>query len=287
VKAIVVAVNKMDLIGWDEVEFDCIAKEVDEYVQALPTPVQVVALPLSALLGDNVVEGSLNTPWYDGPSLLQLLEEFDAEPRAHVGGRVHVQRVIRPQGGDFADFRGYAGVLSGGHLAVGDAVTVQPAGIRTTVKALHRHGKPVDDAAIGHALVVELTDKVDVARGDVLVADVSSTAPLIGETVEVDMCWMTDQLLTVGGRWWFKHGSRTGRAIVAAIHYRHDLHTLERVPTTSLGLNDLGRVSLHLTEPIVADRYVDNPDGGRLILIDELSNTTAGAAMIADAVHTL
>jgi len=287
VKAIVVAVNKMDLIGWDEVEFDCIAKEVDEYVQALPTPVPVVALPLSALLGDNVVDGSLNTPWYDGPSLLQLLEDFDAEPRTDVGARVHVQRVIRPQGGEFADFRGYAGVLSGGTLAVGDAVTVQPAGIRTTVKALHRHGKSVDDAAIGHALVVELADKVDVARGDVLVADSSVTQPNIGETVEVDMCWMTDQLLTPGGRWWFKHGTRTGRAIVDAIHYRYDLATLEHAPTASLGLNDLGRVTFHLTEPIVADRYVDNPDGGRLIFIDELTNTTAGAAMIVAAVHTL
>ena len=286
VKAIVVAVNKMDLIGWDEAEFTCIAKEVDEYVQALPTPVPVVALPLSALLGDNVVDGSLNTPWYDGPSLLELLEDFDADPRVDVGARVHVQRVIRPHGGEFADFRGYAGVLSGGTLSVGDEVTVQPAGIRTTVKALHRHGKPIDDAAIGHSLVVELADKVDVARGDVLVADTSVTAPIIGETVEVDMCWMTDQLLTPGGRWWFKHGTRTGRAIVDAIHYRYDLATLERVPTTSLGLNDLGRVTFHLTEPIVADRYVDNPDGGRLILIDELSHTTAGAAMIAAAVHT-
>ena len=94
---------------------------------------------------------------------------------------------------------------------------------------------------------------------------------------------MTDQLLTPGGRWWFKHGTRTGRAVVSAIHYRHDLATLERVPTSSLGLNDLGRVSLQLTEPIVADRYVDNPDGGRLILIDELTNTTAGAAMISVA----
>jgi len=198
-----------------------------------------------------------------------------------------VQRVIRPQGGEFADFRGYAGVLSGGPLAVGDAITVQPAGIRSTVKALHRHGKAVDEAGIGHALVVELADKVDVARGDVLVADSSAQSPNIGETVEVDMCWMTDQLLTPGGRWWFKHGTRTGRAIVDAIHYRYDLATLEHAPTASLGLNDLGRVTFHLTEPIVADRYVDNPDGGRLILIDELTNTTAGAAMIVAAAHTL
>ena len=283
VKGIVLAVNKMDLIEWDEMEFDHIAKEVDEYVRALPTPVSVIAIPMSALLGDNVVDGSLNTPWYDGPPLLQLLEDFDAEPRNEVGARVHVQRVIRPQGGEFADFRGYAGVLSGGRLVVGDSVTVQPAGVTTIVKALHRAGKPVDAAEIGHALVVELADKVDVARGDVLVLSDSASAPTVGETVEVDVCWMIDQSVTVGSRWWFKHGSRTGRATVTAIDHRYDLHTLDREPATELGLNDLGRLRLLLSEPIVADRYHDNPDGGRMILIDEATNTTAGAAMVVSA----
>ena len=283
VKAIVVAVNKMDLIDWDESEFSIIAKEVEEYVLALPTPVPVVALPLSALLGDNVVDGSVNTPWYDGKPLLALLEEFDAEPRVAVGGRVHIQRVIRPQGGEFADFRGYAGVLSGGSLSVGDSVTVQPAGITTTVTALHRAGRPVDQAEIGHALVVELADKVDVSRGDVLVSAVSAEAPFVGEEVEVDLCWMIDQPLTVGSRWWFKHGSRTGRAVVTSIEYRHDLASLDQLTVSELGLNDLGRIRLQLSEPIVADRYVDNPDGGRMILIDEATNSTAGAAMIAVA----
>jgi bifunctional enzyme CysN/CysC len=283
VKGIVLAVNKMDLIEWDEMEFDHIAKEVDEYVRALPTPVPVTAIPMSALLGDNVVDGSVHTPWYDGPPLLQLLEEFDAEPRVEVGARVHVQRVIRPQGGEFADFRGYAGVLSGGRLEVGDRVTVQPAGVTTTVKALHRANKSVDVAEISHALVVELADKVDVSRGDVLVLTDSSAAPTVGETVELDVCWMIDQPVTTGSRWWFKHGSRTGRATVTGIDYRHDLHSLDREPTTELGLNDLGRIRLLLSEPIVADRYHDNPDGGRMILIDEATNTTAGAAMVATA----
>ena len=283
VKAIVVAVNKMDLIDWDESEFSIIAKEVEEYVLALPTPVPVVALPLSALLGDNVVDGSVNTPWYDGKPLLELLEEFDAEPRVAVGGRVHIQRVIRPQGGEFADFRGYAGVLSGGSLTVGDVVTVQPAGITTTVKALHRAGRSVDGAEIGHALVVELADKVDVSRGDVLVSADSAEVPFVGEEVEVDLCWMIDQPLTVGSRWWFKHGSRTGRAVVTSIDYRHDLASLDQLTVSALGLNDLGRIRLQLSEPIVADRYVDNPDGGRMILIDEATNSTAGAAMIAVA----
>ena len=283
VRAIVVAVNKMDLIDWDESEFSIIAKEVEEYVLALPTPVPVVALPLSALLGDNVVDGSVHTPWYDGKPLLALLEEFDAEPRVAVGSRVHIQRVIRPQGGEFADFRGYAGVLSGGGLSVGDVVTVQPGGITTTVKALHRAGRSVDQADVGHALVVELADKVDVARGDVLVSADSAEAPFVGEQVEVDLCWMIDQPLTVGSRWWFKHGSRTGRAVVTSIEYRHDLASLDHLPASELGLNDLGRIRLQLSEPIVADRYVDNPDGGRMILVDEATNSTAGAAMIAVA----
>ena len=283
VRAIVVAVNKMDLIDWDESEFSIIAKEVEEYVLALPTPVPVVALPLSALLGDNVVDGSVHTPWYDGKPLLALLEEFDAEPRVAVGSRVHIQRVIRPQGGEFADFRGYAGVLSGGGLSVGDVVTVQPGGITTTVKALHRAGRSVDLADVGHALVVELADKVDVARGDVLVSADSAEAPFVGEQVEVDLCWMIDQPLTVGSRWWFKHGSRTGRAVVTSIEYRHDLASLDHLPASELGLNDLGRIRLQLSEPIVADRYVDNPDGGRMILVDEATNSTAGAAMIAVA----
>ncbi|MCU1388343.1 MAG: sulfate adenylyltransferase [Ilumatobacteraceae bacterium] len=280
VKGIVLAVNKMDLIEWDEGEFDIIAKEVEAYVEALPTPVPVVAIPLSALLGDNVVDGSVHTPWYDGPPLLQLLEQFDNQPRIAVGARLHVQRVIRPQGGEFADFRGYAGVLSGGTLSVGDTVTVQPNGITSTVRALHRAGRSVERAEIGHALVVELADKVDVARGDVFVGAGSPTPAHVGETVEIDICWMIDAPLTVGSRYWFKHGSRTGRATVTAIDHCHDLATLDRVPTDQLGLNDLGHIRLQLSEPIVADRYVDNPDGGRLILIDEATNTTAGAAMV-------
>ncbi|MEI7619488.1 MAG: GTP-binding protein [Actinomycetota bacterium] len=280
VKSIVLAVNKMDLVDWDEAEFDLIAKEVIEYVQALPTPVPVTAIPLSALLGDNVVDASSNTPWYDGPPLLQWLEDFDADPRTEVGGRLHVQRVIRPQGGEFADFRGYAGVVSGGGFAVGDEVTIQPAGNRATIKALHRAGKPVDSADSGHAVVLELTTTIDVARGDVLVAATGTVVPHIGESVEAEVCWMVDQPLTVGSRWWFKHGTRTGRATVTALDYRHDLASLNREPTESLELNTLGRVRLLLSEPIVADRYIDNPEGGRMILIDEATNSTAGALMI-------
>ena len=280
VHEIVVAVNKMDLIDWDEAEFTCIAKEVSEYVSALPTPVPVVAVPLSALLGDNVVDTSANTPWYDGPPLLELLETFDTADRVDVGARVHVQRVIRPHGGEFADFRGYAGVVSGGRLSVGDAVRVLPVGITSSVAGLRRAGKSVHGAENGHAVVVELADKVDVARGDVLVALDGAVDPVVSESVEADVCWMVERPLAIGNRLWFKHGSRTGRAVVTSIEHRYDLVTLEREDVGELVLNDLARIRIELSEPVVADRYVDNPEGGRLILIDEATNSTAAAAMI-------
>ena len=281
VEALVVAGNKMDLADWDEGVFQRIAKEVGEFVGALPHPVPVHPIPMSALLGDNVVDASAHTPWYDGPPLLTFLEEFDTTARAQPGARLHVQRVIRPQGGEHADFRGYAGVVTAGALAPGDPVTVLPGGRHTTVAAVHRWGTPVQHAAPGHAVVVELTHDVDIARGDVLVATAAPTAPQVAEDVLVDVCWMVDQPLLVGSRHWFKHGTRTGHATVTAIEHRYDLVTVAHEATDELLLNDIGRVHLQLSEPIVADVYRHHAEGGRMILIDAATNTTAGAAMIA------
>jgi len=281
VEAIVVAVNKMDLIGWDQGEYLRISKEVHAFVDSLPHPVPVHSIPMSALQGDNVVDGSSNMPWYDGPPLLTFLEEFDAVATDLPGARVHVQRVIRPQGGEFADFRGYAGVVAAGTLTVGEPIRVLPSGRTSVVSGLHRWGSPVEQAAPGHAVVVELADNVDVARGDVLVAAGAVHPPEIAENIIVDVCWMIDQPLVVGSRHWFKHGTRTGYAIVTAIEHRYDLVTLDEQPTDELELNDIGRVGLRLSEPIVADIYRHHAEGGRLILIDAATNTTAGAAMIA------
>jgi sulfate adenylyltransferase subunit 1 (EFTu-like GTPase family) len=273
VRAIALAVNKMDLVDWDEGAFTRITKELAAYVEALPAPVPVVAFPISALLGDNVVDGSANTPWYDGPPLLAWLERFDAlAPGIHVA-RLDVQRVLRPQG---SDFRGYAGRLAGAPLRTGDPVTVLPGGQRSTVSVLQRLGRDIEAALPGQAITVSLSDDVDVARGDVLFAgDARAT-----ETVTGHLCWMIDRPLQAGSRWWFKHGTRSGRAVVAAIHLRHDLRTLEPVDAAPLGLNDLGVVELTLSEPIVAEDYGVSREGGRLILIDETTNTTAAAVMI-------
>jgi len=276
VKAIALAVNKMDLVEWDEGEFDSVAKDLAGYVEALPTPVPVHAFPISALHGDNVVEVSERSPWYAGPSLLEWLEVFDESVVIDSPARLDVQRVIRPHG---TDFRGFAGRLAGGSLRVGDTVTVLPSARSSTVSGIQRFGRDITVANVGQAVTVSLADEIDVARGDVLVAG----AELSTELVSGHVCWMIDQPLREGSRYWFKHGTRVGRAVVDAVEYRHDLHTLEPVAADEIGLNDLAMVRLSLSEPIVASPYEVSREGGRLILVDEATNTTAGAVMITVA----
>ncbi|MFZ4718337.1 MAG: sulfate adenylyltransferase subunit 1 [Ilumatobacteraceae bacterium] len=279
-QAIVLAVNKMDLVDWSEARFREIAAEVQAFVDALPHPVPVTPIPISALLGDNVVDGSDHTPWYDGAPLLDFLETFEIRSHEDVGPRVHVQRVIRPQG---SDFRGYAGVVSGGWLRSGDPVTVLPGGQTAEITAIHRWGEPVEEAGPGHAVTVELDRNIDIARGDVITS-LPAVDPLVGDDVVVDLCWMVERPLTAGSRWWFKHGTRTGHATVTAVLHHLSPQTLEEEPADELTLNDLGRVRLQLSESIVADPYHRLPEGGRMILIDPADNTTAAAAMLHEVV---
>jgi sulfate adenylyltransferase large subunit len=273
VHTIALAVNKMDLVDWDEGEFDSVVKDLTGFVDALPTPVEIVAFPISALLGDNVVSHSTSTPWYEGPALLEWLEQLDVATEGSGAARLDVQRVIRPQG---SDYRGYAGRLAGARVAVGDAITVQPSGRTSTVVGLQRFGRDTACATPGEAITIELADDVDIARGDVLVLGNAVST----ETVTGQVCWMIDRPLEPGSRWWFKHGTRVGRAIVESIEYRHDLTTLEQLPADELRMNDLAVIRLSLSEPIVAEAYVSSREGGRLILVDEATNTTAGAVMI-------
>jgi sulfate adenylyltransferase subunit 1 (EFTu-like GTPase family) len=238
--------------------------------------VPVVAFPISALHGDNLVSPSEHSPWYEGPSLLEWLETFDASAVVDIAARLDVQRVIRPQG---SDFRGFAGRLSGGSLSVGDPVTVLPSGRTSVVSGIQRFGRDIEIATAGQAVAVSLADTIDVARGDVLVVGAASPTELVSGHV----CWMIDQPLREGSRYWFKHGTRVGRAVVDAVEYRHDLHSLEPIEAEQIGLNDLAMVRLSLSEPIVAEPYEVSREGGRLILVDEATNTTAGAMMITVA----
>jgi sulfate adenylyltransferase subunit 1 (EFTu-like GTPase family) len=278
IRHFVLAVNKMDLVDWDQGVFDVIAKEATAYVESLPDPVPVVAFPISALDGDNVVERSVQAAWYTGPALLPWLEQFDAEASAGAahGARLDVQRVLRPQG---SDYRGYAGRLADGPLSVGDTVTVLPSGRRSTVVGVQRHGAAVDNAVPGQAIAVELADDVDIARGDVLVSG-DRRVP-VTEAVEGTLCWMVDTPLRAGTRLWFKHGTRTGRAIVDDVVHVHDVASASTVAADEVGLNDLAVVRLALSEPIAAVPYRSSREGGRMILIDEATNVTAGALLIS------
>ncbi|MCZ7525350.1 MAG: GTP-binding protein [Acidimicrobiia bacterium] len=283
VGALVVAVNKMDLVGWDEHVFEAVAGEVAAYVAGLPFPVPVRAVPVSALHGDNVVELSARMPWYEGPSLLAVLEAIDVgRDRDHggVGARLPVQWVIRPP--DHPDRRGYAGQLAGGVLAPGDAVVVLPAGIPTTVVAVETADGPLHRAMPGQAVTVRLADHVDVGRGDTVAAvGPGVRLPLVGTEVEADVCWMAESPLWPRSRHLVKHTTRTVRALVSDLVHRIDVDALvPRAAPARLDLNDLGRVRLRVATPIVADPYEVSRVTGRFVVVDEASNATAAAGMI-------
>jgi sulfate adenylyltransferase large subunit len=272
---LVVAVNKMDLVEWSQERFDEILLDIAEVLERVGDRPAVQAVPVSALLGDNVVTRSQAAPWYDGPALLSLLEELDATEAVPVGGRVPVQWTIRA-----GDYRGYAGTLTGGPLAVGDTVVSALTGLRSRVVRIERNGNRVDAAASGDAVAVELADDLDVGRGDTLVVADATVAPVVTSTVDADVCWMIDDALTAGRTYVAKHGSRTVRATVDAVIDRIDLDALDRRPVDRLGVNDLGRIRLTLSSPIVADPYHLHRDTGHLVLVDEHTNATAAAVML-------
>ena len=248
----VVCVNKMDLVGWDQAVFDRIAAEVREL-----TPVDVV-LPLSALEGDNVVDRSAHMPWYDGPALLELLENIkvDDEPDA-VGLRLPVQFVIRD-----GDVRHYAGRLAGGALKAGDEVVVLPAGTRTTVSTVDTFDGALEDASGPRSVRVTLTDQIDVARGDLIVHP--GEEPPVSREITATICWMADAPLRPGARLGLKHTTNMVRAVVDAVDDRIDVATLRHIPgPAELALNDIGTVRLRTSAPVLVDRARPTAPRGR------------------------
>jgi bifunctional enzyme CysN/CysC len=264
---LVLAVNKMDLVGWDETRFR-------DIVGAFPFA--ATAIPLSALHGDNVVTRSDNTPWYQGPALLEHLESVDVATTHHIGdARFPVQYVIRD---GRADYRGYAGTVASGVLRPGDEVEVLPSGVRTTITAIDTYDGPVDTAFAPMSVTLRLADEVDVSRGDMVVG--IGGRPTVTQDVTATVCWMTDEPLRPGSRLLLKHTTRTAKAVVRTLDERLDVATFEPVPATELGLNDIGRVTLRTAQPIFADDYSENRATGAFILVDELTGATAGAGMV-------
>ncbi len=284
---LVLAVNKMDLVGYDQSVFDAICEDFSSFATRLDIG-DLTFIPMSALHGDNVVERSSNMPWYDGPSLLHHLEHVHiASDRNLIDVRFPVQYVIRPHASTdpgLHDYRGYAGQVAGGVLKPGDDVLHLPSGFATRIQRIvGPGGKDVDEAFSPMSVTLLLDDDVDISRGDMICRP--GNRPAAAQDIEAMVSWM-DSAKTLGPRTRLvvKHTTRTVKAIVTDLHYRIDVNTLHRDETaTSLGLNEIGRIRLRLTQPIFADPYKRNRTTGGLILIDEATNATVGAAMVTEA----
>jgi bifunctional enzyme CysN/CysC len=278
---LVVAVNKMDLVDWDQDVYNRIQEEFVAFAARLRIR-DLVIIPISALNGDNVVQRSAASPWYDGPSLLHHLEHVHvASDRNLIDVRFPVQYVIRPQTKEHHDYRGYAGQVAGGVLKPGDTVTVLPSGFSTTIEAIDSLDGAVDEAYAPMSVVVRLKDNLDVSRGDMICRP--KNMPTVTQEIDAMVSWMTPDPLTAGRKLVIKHTTRTARALVKELQYRLDVNTLHRDEHTGqLGLNDIGRVRLRTTVPLFIDDYRNNRTTGGFILIDEATNVTVGAGMITD-----
>jgi sulfate adenylyltransferase large subunit len=282
----VVAINKMDLVDHSQERYEELVEEFEAFARKLrggknPRRTATTYLPMSALNGDNVVERSAAMGWYDGPPLLELLEQVEVayDHPDEKPARFPVQWVIRPTA-TVADYRGYSGQLASGALRVGDEVAVLPSGARTRIAGIDTYDGPLDEAMAPMSLTLRLEDELDVSRGELICHP--ERAPMVGRELQADVCWMSEQPLRPGGRYVLKHTSRTVTAIVDRIEDIVDVHTLERVaPPEELELNDIARVHLRTSAPLTFDSYGDNRRTGSFILIDESTNGTVGAGMIA------
>jgi bifunctional enzyme CysN/CysC len=273
-------VNKMDLVDWSQDRFEEIKAEFRAFAMKLDVH-DLTFIPISALHGDNVVERSANTPWYEGGSLLHHLEEVHiASDRNLIDARFPVQYVIRPMSDAHHDYRGYAGQVAGGVMKPGDEVVILPSGFTSTIASIDSPVGPVEAAYAPMSVTVTLADDVDVSRGDMIAR--RRNQPHVGQDIDAMVCWMSESTwLRAGAKLAIKHTTRWARAMVQDLQYQLDINTLHRYEdAVGLSLNEIGRVSLRTTQPLFFDEYRRNRTTGSFILVDESTNTTVGAGMI-------
>ena len=279
---LVLCVNKMDLVDYAESVYEQIREEFTRFAARLDVG-DLTVIPVSALTGDNVVSRSLAMSWYEGSSLLHHLENVHvASDRNLIDVRFPVQYVIRPQSDVHRDYRGYAGQVAGGVLKPGDEVMVLPSGFTTTIRSIDTADGPVEEAFPSMSVTIRLTDELDVSRGDMICR--VNNAPTVTQDVDAMMCWLADVPMRPGQKFVIKHTTRTARAMVKELHYRLDINSLHRdLGAAELGLNDIGRVRLRTTQPLLCDEYRRNRSTGGFVLIDEATNRTVGAGMVNEA----
>ena len=277
---LVVAVNKMDLVDYSQARFDEIVEEFRQFAMKLEVA-DLAFIPISALHGDNVVQRSLNMDWYEGASLLHHLESVHiASDRNLIDARFPVQYVIRPQSDEFHDYRGYAGQIAGGVFKPGDEVVVLPSGLTSRITAIETYDGPVDEAFAPMSVTIRLSDDIDVSRGDMICR--VNNRPIVAQDVDAMVCWLSDAAeLTPRTKLAIKHTTRSARALVKDLQYRLDINTLHRDESAErLALNEIGRVTMRVTQPLFIDEYRRNRVTGSFILMDEATDTTVGAGML-------
>jgi sulfate adenylyltransferase subunit 1 len=276
---IVVAVNKMDLVDYSQEVFERIRQAFTEFAAALSVR-DVIYIPISALKGDMVVERSENLPWYDGPALLELLENIEIDYDLNLDDfRFPVQWVCRPATPEHHDFRGYTGRIESGIVAVGDRVTVLPSGRSSTLKRILSFDGELERAFAPQSVTLLLEDDIDISRGDMIVK--SGDAVRVAKEYEANVCWLGEQPLDLRRKYLIKHTTKLIKALITRIDHRVDINTLQLVDGISeLHMNDIARLGIKVQQPLVIDSYASNRTTGNFIIIDEVTNNTVGAGMI-------
>jgi sulfate adenylyltransferase subunit 1 len=276
---VVVAINKMDLVEYSQDVFNNIVIDYAEVAKQLGLK-DVTYIPMSALNGDNIVERSEKISWYDGKPLLEFLEEVQTEHDINLdNARFQVQFVIRPQTEALHDYRGYAGKIISGIYKKGDKVTVLPAGIETTISKLESGGKEVEEAFAPQPVVIQLSEDIDISRGDTIVK--SDDLPQTSNELEVLLCWLGDKPLQAGNKYYLQHNSRLVRAVVRNIEYKLDVNSLQQQPVEEgVKLNEVVKATIKTASPLVYDSFDKISVNGSAILVDETSNSTVAAVLI-------
>ncbi|MFZ2853949.1 MAG: GTP-binding protein [Rhodocyclaceae bacterium] len=278
---VVVAINKMDLVDYSQDTYEKIKADYIAFAAKLGIS-DVRFIPMSALNGDMIVDRGERLDWYDGPTLLDILE---AAPPAHNADaekfRFPVQYVCRPQDSanpELHDYRGFMGRVESGELAIGDAVTVLPSGRETRVKDIQILGQSLPRVVSEQSVTILLADEIDISRGDMIVK--SSELPNVTKQIDAMLCWLSESPLDPRRKYLIRHTTRDSKAMLAGIEFRMDINTMERQPADQLAMNDIAKVSFKLAQPIFADPYVESRGTGAFIVIDESDNNTVGAGMI-------
>lgn len=276
---VVVCVNKMDLVDHSEEAFEKVHSAFEDFAAKLDIK-DVRFVPISALNGDNVVDRSTNMDWYQGPTLMHILENVHiGSDHNHIDSRFPVQYVIRPMSNEYHDYRGYAGRVAGGIFRPGDDIAVLPSGFNSKIKSIDTMTGPVAEAFPPMSVTITLEDEIDISRGDMIVK--VNNQPRVDQDVDVMVCWLNERPMQVGGKYAIKHTSKDVRCIVKDVKYKMNINTLQKVEDdNNIGLNDIGRITLRTTAPLFLDGYRKNRATGSLIIVDEATNNTVGAAMI-------